>query len=222
MFCRGCYEFISGEHLHRDGSFSCFICTPANINPNCPLKASSSWREAILKTYSKNYLAGGEKNLARFLKGKNGELVVLSLCDGISVGIVALQALGLEIKKYWAFEIDETARKVSRGNHGNKVTHVEPHDITRITEETIRKLGPIDLLLMSPPCQDFSKANCKAKGLYGMNQFLQKRRYVISRLVYTCDTPCDFSQKSLKNHVFWIFPNFVFTFIFSDGKFYEC
>ena len=54
---------------------------------------------------------------------KKGELInmvglrVLSLFDGISCGMVALERAGIPVEKYVAYEIDEDAIKVSEYNY---------------------------------------------------------------------------------------------------------
>ena len=48
---------------------------------------------------------------------------VLSLFDGISCGLVALKNLGIQVEEYHAFEIDESAIKVSAQNHPEVIRH---------------------------------------------------------------------------------------------------
>lgn len=42
---------------------------------------------------------------------------VLSLFDGISCGMVALERAGIPVEKYYASEIDEYAMKISNKNY---------------------------------------------------------------------------------------------------------
>ena len=42
---------------------------------------------------------------------------VLSLFDGISCGMVALERAGISVERYVAYEIDENAIKVSKHNY---------------------------------------------------------------------------------------------------------
>ena len=49
------------------------------------------------------------------LKGLN----VLSYCDGMSCGQIALSELGFEVENYYASEIKETAIKVTKKNFPN-------------------------------------------------------------------------------------------------------
>ena len=42
---------------------------------------------------------------------------ILSLFDGISCGMVALERAGIKVDKYVAYEIDQNAIKVSKSNY---------------------------------------------------------------------------------------------------------
>jgi site-specific DNA-cytosine methylase len=89
---------------------------------------------------------------------------VLSLFDGISVGKVALDKLGLEINKdykYYASEIDKTAIKCSEANHVGIIRLGDVHKVsfkdgTLFTENGNFKVGSIDLICGGSPCQSFS------------------------------------------------------------------
>ncbi len=77
---------------------------------------------------------------------------VLSLFDGLSCGMLALERAGVPVDAYYASEIDEYATKVSEANWP---------DIVRLGD--IRgwrdwDLGDIDLILAGSPCQGFSFA----------------------------------------------------------------
>ena len=49
-------------------------------------------------------------------KGKLEKMKVLSLFDGISCGMVALERVGIPVERYVAYEIEEDAIKVSKHN----------------------------------------------------------------------------------------------------------
>jgi len=91
-------------------------------------------------------------------------LNVLSLFDGMSAGMIALDRLGIEVTNYFASEIDKNAIKVSKENWGDKITHIG--DVTKVsykngvltTEFGDLEIGKIDLLIGGSPCQDFSSA----------------------------------------------------------------
>ena len=87
---------------------------------------------------------------------------VLSLCDGISCGQMALEKLGIEVEKYYASEIKSIAISTTKTNfpntihigdvnkisYSNGVLHTENGDF----EETF------DLVIFGSPCQSFSRA----------------------------------------------------------------
>jgi len=77
---------------------------------------------------------------------------VLSLFDGISCGMVALERAGIKVDKYYASEIDKYAIKVSEKNYPN-IKRIG--DVTKVKGEDLPK---IDLLIGGSPCQGFSFA----------------------------------------------------------------
>lgn len=79
---------------------------------------------------------------------------VLSLFDGISCGMVALERVGIPVEKYFASEIDEYAIQISKKNYPS-IIHLG--DVTRWKEWDI-KWDDIDLLIGGSPCQGFSFA----------------------------------------------------------------
>ena len=92
---------------------------------------------------------------------------VLSLFDGISCGMVALERAGISVAKYYASEIDEYALKISKKNYPNII---QLGDIENITKETIKSLDKIDLVIGGSPCQGLSSCNVYLKdGEYGVN-----------------------------------------------------
>ena len=53
----------------------------------------------------------------KIILGHNSEgLNVLSLCDGMSCGQIALRELHIPIAHYWSSEIDKTAISVTQSN----------------------------------------------------------------------------------------------------------
>ena len=59
-------------------------------------------------------------------------LTVLSLCDGMSCGHIALERAGFKVKKYFASEIKDIAIKVTKENYPDTI-HVG--DVNKITYE---------------------------------------------------------------------------------------
>ena len=88
-------------------------------------------------------------------------LTVLSLFDGISCGMVALQRAGIEIDKYIAYEIEHNAIEISRKNYPDIV---RGGDVTK--EDFTKYKGKVDLLIGGSPCQNLCSCGDK-KGLDG-------------------------------------------------------
>ena len=77
---------------------------------------------------------------------------VLSLFDGMSCGMLALDRLGIKVDNYYASEIDKYAMQVSTANYPNII---QVGDITKLDLSTLPK---IDLVMGGSPCQGFSFA----------------------------------------------------------------
>jgi len=77
---------------------------------------------------------------------------VLSLFDGMSCGMIALDRLGIKVDNYYASEIDKYAIQVSQANYPNII---QVGDITKLDLSTLPK---IDLVMGGSPCQGFSFA----------------------------------------------------------------
>ena len=93
----------------------------------------------------------------------NEPITVLSLCDGMSCGQIALERAGIKVKSYYAAEIKEIGIKVTKANYPNTV-HIG--DVNKIsfsngvlsTEVGDFNVGSIDLVMFGSPCQTFSIA----------------------------------------------------------------
>ena len=77
---------------------------------------------------------------------------VLSLFDGMSCGLIALDRLGIKVGTYYASEIDKYAMQVSKANYPEII---QVGDITKFDLST---LPQIDLVMGGSPCQGFSFA----------------------------------------------------------------
>ena len=97
--------------------------------------------------------------------GKNGEIRVLSLFDGLGGARVAFNNLDAPVE-YIASEIDPYAIKVHKNNFPD-TKHIG--DVTKISGEN---LGPIDVLVGGSPCQDLSVGKAGRMGLEGPNSKL--------------------------------------------------
>lgn len=95
---------------------------------------------------------------------------VLSLCDGMSCGQIALKELGFHVGKYYASEVDKNAIKVTMDNFPETV---QLGDVTKINEDVLKTLPQIDLVLFGFPCRSLSKATAGRKeynnGLNGVS-----------------------------------------------------
>ena len=77
---------------------------------------------------------------------------VLSLFDGMSCGMLALDRLGIKVDKYYASEIDKYAMQVSAANYPDII---QVGDVCDLKSEDFKD---IDLILAGSPCQGFSLA----------------------------------------------------------------
>ena len=88
---------------------------------------------------------------------------VLSLFDGISCGMVALERAGVPIEKYVAYEIDEDALKVSKSNYP-QIEHKGDVFEAKYIE------GEFDLLIGGSPCTYWSIARAGSNGKKGKRE----------------------------------------------------
>ena len=126
-----------------------------------------------------------------------GGINVLSLCDGMSCGQIALTELGIKINHYYASEIDKNAIKCTQDNFPDTV---QLGDVTQITEETLNKLPKIDLVMFGSPCRSLSKTTAGRKdynnGLKG-----------VSWLFYPCANILDWVKKNNNSNVYFLVEN---------------
>ena len=105
--------------------------------------------------------------LNSYLLQKNMKgLKVLSLFDGISCGMVALERAGIPVEKYYASEIDEYAMKISNKNYPEII---QLGDIRNISEEILDSIMPIDMIIGGSPCQDLSNYKYDRGEVTGLN-----------------------------------------------------
>ena len=72
----------------------------------------------------------------------------LSLFDGISCGMAALERAGIQVERYVAYEIDENAIKISKKNYP-QIEHCGD-----VTTADFTQYKGFDLLIGGSPCQD--------------------------------------------------------------------
>lgn len=94
---------------------------------------------------------------------------VLSLFDGVSSGLNALERAGIPVTNYFAAEIDKYADAVSRFNHRNAVRLGCVVKLRQMLEAGLEL--PVDLLIGGSPCQNLSMAG-NGKGLEGESSSL--------------------------------------------------
>lgn len=87
---------------------------------------------------------------------------VLSLFDGISCGMIALERAGIKVDKYYASEINENSIKISKKNYPNII---QLGDVRNWDKWDI-EWGSIDLLIGGSPCTNLSSSGDR-KGLDG-------------------------------------------------------
>jgi site-specific DNA-cytosine methylase len=101
------------------------------------------------------------------------KMKVLSLCDGMGGGYLALNELGYTFgpfttaNQYYAVEIDKHARKLADANLPNIIR--PEHNVLNINRAWIKKHGPFDLVLFGSPCQSLSNLGTR-KGLDGKSR----------------------------------------------------
>lgn len=88
---------------------------------------------------------------------------ILSLCDGMSCGQIALERVGIPIEAYYAAEIKDVAIKVTKKNYPNtihigNVTKIHYSNGVLYTENGEYEVGHIDFVMFGSPCQSFSRA----------------------------------------------------------------
>ena len=100
-------------------------------------------------------MAFKKRILVTSCRTKGGVLVkplkVLSLFDGVSCGMVALERAGIPVERYVAYEIDENAIKVSKNNYP-QIEHCGDVFQAQYNE------GEFDLLIGGSPCTYWSIA----------------------------------------------------------------
>ena len=82
---------------------------------------------------------------------------VLSLCDGMSCGRIALERSGIPVEEYYASEIKDIAIKVTMANYPDTiqigdVRKVRYEDGVLHTEKGDFNVGKIDLVMFGSPC----------------------------------------------------------------------
>ena len=125
---------------------------------------------------------------------------VLSLCDGMSCGQIALKELGIKVDKYYASEIDTNAIKVTQANFPSTI---QLGDLKGITAEMLDKLPKIDLVLFGSPCRSLSKASQTIRNGVDYNNGLKG----ISGLFIDCVNILHYLQKNNNPELYFLSEN---------------
>lgn len=104
----------------------------------------------------------------------------------MSCGQIALKELNINVDKYYASEIDSKAIQVTMDNFPNTI---QLGDVTLISEETLKSLPKVDLVIFGSPCRSLSKATAGRKEY---NNGLQG----ISWLFYPCNNILQWIKKN--------------------------
>lgn len=128
---------------------------------------------------------------------KSNGINVLSLCDGISCGQIALIELGIVINSYYASEIDKNAIKCTQNNFPDTI---QLGDVTKIGEDILRTLPKIDLVMFGSPCRSLSKATA---GREKYNNGLQG----VSGLFYNCVNILNWIKENNNSNVKFLVEN---------------
>lgn len=115
----------------------------------------------------------------------------------MSCGQIALKELNITIDSYYASEIDKNAIKVTQDNFPDTI---QIGDVTKITEDFLRTLPKIDLVLFGSPCRSLSKATA---GREKYNNGLQG----ISWLFYPCNDILQWIKKNNNPNVKFLVEN---------------
>ena len=90
------------------------------------------------------------------------EITVLSLCDGMSCGHIALEQEGIKVGKYFAAEIKDIGIKVTKENYPDTIHIGDVNKITYKDGVLHTEVGDfktdIDIVMFGSPCQTFSIA----------------------------------------------------------------
>ena len=92
---------------------------------------------------------------------------ILSLCDGMSCGQMALEKLEIKIDNYFASEIKPHAIKLTQHNFPNTIQIGDVNKVSykdgRLYTESGSYPIKIDLVMFGSPCQSFSRAMIKER-----------------------------------------------------------
>ena len=134
----------------------CSNCTglliQAGIKRIVTYKASSTLAKRYNASFKASLVMLKESGVEMTQKTQKTPINVLSLFDGMSCGQIALERSGIDVRHYYAAEIDKYAMKITQKNHPSTI---QLGDVTQVSSQNLPK---IDLLIGGSPCQGFSFA----------------------------------------------------------------
>lgn len=104
---------------------------------------------------------------------------VLSLCDGMSGGQIALKELSIPVENYYSSEIYKEAINVTQENFPNTIQCGSLLDLYQ-NEEWLKSLPRIDMILFGFPCRNTTKIT------YGRGKYNDGLKGSSSWLFYPC------------------------------------
>jgi len=105
---------------------------------------------------------------------------VLSLFDGISCGMVALERAKIPVERYVAYEIEKSAIKASKKNY----PHIE--QCGDVTTADFKQYHGFDLLMGGSPCQDLSNYKYDRGDVKGLEGEKSRLFYHFVRALKEC------------------------------------
>lgn len=105
---------------------------------------------------------------------------ILSLFDGISCGMVALERAGIPVERYVAYEIEPNAIKISKKNYP-QIEHCGD-----VTTADFTQYAGFDLLIGGSPCQDLSNYKYDRGDVKGLEGSKSNRFYHFVRALKEC------------------------------------
>jgi len=126
------------------------------------------------------------------------EINILSLCDGMSCGQIALNKANIKYNKYFASEIDSESIKITQKNFPNTI---QVGDLLNIDFDYLKTLPKIDLVIFGFPCRNASKA---VKGRDGYDNGLQGKS---TWLFFPCADILHWIQKNNNTDVYFLCEN---------------
>lgn len=99
--------------------------------------------------------------------------MVFPFSSFLLAGLVALDALGIKVNRYYSSEIDADAIAVQRKRFFGRITEVGC--VTRLDKAFLDSIAPIHLLLAGSPCDQLSRCNPKRK-LFGTKKKKREKK----------------------------------------------